>query len=141
MRSLWYDVIVGISTRPLRSLMVRSISSPTRRTKSRSLPLSASTIKGSASIWPSVLLSGSAGDRLGAGAGKREGSWPSETGREDKTVGIVNGSAWGERVVVREERREVSSESEDEEEEGFEERTIAGTVRVDVSVGEREREK
>ena len=43
-------------------------------------------------------------------------------------------------MVVREEIRETSSESDDEGDR-FEERTVAGTVRVDVSVGEREREK
>jgi hypothetical protein len=71
--------------------MIRSISSPTRSTNSRSFDLSASIIDGSASDWSSILLSDSAG--VGLDARKGEGTWISAIGREDKTVGIVKGSA------------------------------------------------
>lgn len=53
----------------LDSFMIRSMSSPTRSTNSRSLLLSASMIVGSASIWSSILLSVS-GDGLDAKKGE-----------------------------------------------------------------------
>ena len=92
-------LIIGQTTRlhiemshtHLRSLIIRSMSSPTRSTNNRSLLLSASMIDGSASIWSSILLSASAG--LGLDARKGEETWPSAIGREDKTDGIVKGSA------------------------------------------------
>ena len=123
----------------LRSFMIRSMSSPTRSTNSRSLLLSASMIDGSISIWSSILLSPSAG--VGLGARKGEGAWLSAIGSEDKTVGIVKGSAWGERVVVREEGRVASTGSDKEDEAILEERTTIATVRVDVSIEEREGKK
>src|SRR5579863_7689069 len=91
----------------LRSFMIRSMSSPTRSTNNRSLLLSASMIDGSASIGPSSPLSVSAG--VGLDAGKGEESWLSVSGRDDKTDGIVKGSAWGESVVAREETRVASA--------------------------------
>ena len=122
----------------MRSFMIRSMSSPTRSTNNRSLLLSASTIDGSASIWSSILLSASAG--VGLDARKGEETWPS-IGREDKTEGIVKGSAWGERVVVREEGRVASAGSDEEGEDNLEERTVIATVRVDASAKEKEEEK
>ena len=122
----------------LRSFMIRSMSSPTRSTNNRSLLLSASTIDGSASIWSSILLSASVG--FGLDARKGEGTWPSVIGREDKTDGIVKGSAWGERVVVKGAGR-VASLGRDGEEDNFEERTVIETVRVDASTGEEEEER
>jgi len=96
-------------------------------------------IDGSASIWSSILLSTSAGSGLDARKGGE--TWPSVIGREDKTDGIVKGSACGERVVVREAGRVASAGSDGEEEDNFEERTVIETVRVDVSVEEKEEEK
>ena len=120
----------------LRSFMIRSMSSPTRSTNNRSLLLSASKIDGSASTGPSVLLSVSAG--VGLGAGKGEGTWTSASGRDDKTDGIVKGSAWGERVVVR---RVASAERDEGGGDNLEERTVTETVRVDVSVEIKEEAK
>lgn len=114
------------------------MSSPTRSTNKRSLLLSASTIVGSASIWSSILLSASAG--FGLDARKGEGTWPSVIGREDKTDGIVKGSAWGERVVVKGGGRVASVGRDGEEEDNFEERTVIETVRVDASTEEEEEE-
>ena len=94
-------------------------------------------IDASASIWSSILLSASAG--FGEDANKGEGTWSSVIGREDKTDGIVNGSAWGERVVVRGGGRVASAGRE--EEDNLEERTVIETVRVDVSREEEEEEK
>jgi hypothetical protein len=88
-------------------------------------------IDGSASIWSSILLSVSAG--VGLDARKGEGTCISVIGKEDKTVGIVKGSAWGERVVVREEERVASAGSDEEDEDNLEERTVIETVRVDAS--------
>ena len=122
----------------LRSFMIRSMSSPTRSTNNRSLLLSASMIVESASIGSSVLLSISA--RAGLGAGKGEGAWPSVSGRDDKTDGIVKGSAWGDREVVMEERL-VASGARDVDGGNLEERTVTETVRVDVSVEEREEKR
>ena len=119
--------------------MIRSMSSPTRSTNSLSLLLSASMIDGSASIWSSILLSFSAG--AGLDVRKGEGTWPSVIGNEDKTVGIVKGSAWGERVVVSEEERVASAGSDEEDEGNLEERTVIETVRVDASIEESEGEK
>src|SRR5579863_5592999 len=90
---------IKMSHTHLRSLMIRSMSSPTRSTNNRSLLLSASMTVGSTSTGPSALLSVSAGVELGTGKG--EETWISVSGRDDKTDGIVKGSAWGERVVVR----------------------------------------
>jgi hypothetical protein len=103
------------------------------------LLLSASIIDGSTSFWSSILLSASAG--LGLDARKGEGTWLSGIGREDKTVGIVKGSAWGERVVVREGGRVASAGSDEEDEDNFEERTVIETVRTGVSIEGREEEK
>ena len=121
----------------LRSFIIRSMSSPTRSTNNRSLLLSASIIDASASIWSSILLSASAG--FGEDANKGEETWSSVIGREDKTDGIVKGSAWGERVVVRGGGRVASAGRE--EEDNLEERTVIETVRVDVSREEDEEEK
>lgn len=115
------------------------MSSPTRSTNNRSLLLSASTIDGSASIWSSILLSTSAG--FGLDARKGEGTRPSVIGREDKTEGIVKGSAWGERVVVKGGGRVASVGRDGEEEDNLEERTVIETVRVDASTKEEEEEK
>lgn len=62
-------------------------------------------------------------------------------GREDKTDGIVKGSAWGERVVVKGGGRVASSGRDGEEEGNLEERTVIETVRVDVSAEKKEEEK
>ena len=107
------------------------MSSPTRSTNNRSLLLSASMIDGSASIWSSILLSASA--EFGLDARNGEETWPSVIGREDKTDGIVKGSAWGERVVVKGGGCVASGERDGEEEDNFDERTVIETVRVDVS--------
>lgn len=115
------------------------MSSPTRSTNNRSLLLSASIIDGSASDWSSILLSTSA--EFGQDARKGEGTWPSVIGREDKTDGIVKGSALGERVVVRGGGRVASAGREEEEEDNLEERTVIETVRVDVSAEQKEEEK
>ena len=96
-------------------------------------------IDGSASIWSSILLSASAG--FGLGARKGGETWPSVIGREDKTDGIVKGSAWGERVVVKGGDRVASGGRDEEEEDNLEERTVIETVRVDVSAGEEEEER
>ena len=96
-------------------------------------------IDGSASISSSILLSVSAG--VGLDVRNGEGTWPSVIGKEDKTVGIVKGSAWGERVVVREEARVASAGSDEEDEDNLEERTVIETVRVDASIEESEEEK
>lgn len=125
----------------LRSFIIRSMSSPTRSTNNRSLLLSASMIDGSASDWSSILLSTSAEFGQDARKGEGEETWPSVIGREDKTDGIVKGSAWGERVVVRVEGRVASAGREEEEEDSLEERTVIETVRVDVSAEEKEEEK
>jgi hypothetical protein len=119
----------------LRSIMMRSMSSPTRSTNNRSLLLSASRIDGSASIGPSGLLSVSAG--VGLDAGKGDDAWLSVSGRDDKTAGIVKGSAWGESVVVREETRVASAGRDEEDGDSLEARTVTETVRVDVSLEER----
>jgi hypothetical protein len=95
-------------------------------------------IDGSASIWSSILLSASAG--FGLDARKGEETWPSVTGREDKTDGIVKGSALGERVVVKGGGR-VASGGRDGEEEDNLERTVIETVRVEVSTEKKEEEK
>lgn len=85
-------------------------------------------------------MSVSAGARLDARKG--EGAWLSVIGREDKAVGIVKGTAWGERVVVREGRRVGSAESDEEDGDELVERTVTGSVRVEVSVeGRAEEEK
>lgn len=121
----------------LHSFMIRSMSSPTRSTNNRSLLLSASMIDGSASTGPSTLLSVSAG--VGLDAGKGEGTWTSVSGRDDdKTEGIVKGSAWGERVVVR---RVASAARDEVGGDNLEERTVTERVRVDVSVGKKKEEK
>ena len=130
---------IKISHTHLRSFIIRSMSSPTRSTNNRSLLLSASTIDGSASIWSSILLSASAG--FGLDDRKGEETWPSVIGREDKTDGIVKGSAWGERVVVKGGGRVASVGRDGEEEDNFEERTVIETVRVDASTEEEEEEK
>jgi hypothetical protein len=62
-------------------------------------------------------------------------------GREDKTDGIVKGSALGERVVVKGGGRVASGGRDGEEEDNLEERTVIETVRVDVSTEEKEEEK
>jgi hypothetical protein len=95
-------------------------------------------IVGSASIWSSILLSVS-GDGLDAKKG--EGTWPSVIGKEDKTVGIVKGSAWGERAVVRGEGRVALGGGDEDDEDNLEERTVIETVRVDVSIEERKGRK
>jgi hypothetical protein len=77
---------------------------------------------------------------FGLDARKGEETWPSVIGREDKTDGIVKGSAWGERVVVKGGDR-VASGGRDGEEEDNLERTVIETVRVDVSAEEKEEEK
>jgi hypothetical protein len=94
---------------------------------------------GSGSIWSSILLSASVG--LGLDTRKGEETWPSVIGREDKTDGIVKGSAWGERVVVKGGGRVASGGRDGEEGDTLEERTVIETVRVDVSTGEKEEEK
>lgn len=96
-------------------------------------------IDASASIWSSILPSTSAG--FGLDDRKGEGTWPSVIGREDKTDGIVNGSALGERVVVKGGGRVASGGRDGEEEGNLEERTVIETVRVDVSAEEKEEEK
>jgi hypothetical protein len=58
----------------------------------------------------------------------------SMAGGDDKTEGIVNGSAWGERVVVREEWRVASTEGDEEGGDSLEERTVTWTGRDEVSV-------
>jgi hypothetical protein len=55
-------------------------------------------------------------------------------GGEDKADGIVNGSAWGERVVVREEWRVASVEGDEEGGDNLEERAVTWAGRDDVSV-------
>jgi hypothetical protein len=92
----------------------------------------------SASIWSSILLSASAG--VGLDDRKGEGTWLSAIGKEDKTVGIVNGSAWGERVVVREEERVASARGNEEDDDNLG-RMVIETARVDVSKEKREEEK
>lgn len=118
----------------MRSIMMRSKSSPTRSTNNRSLLLSASMIDGSASVGPSGLLSASAG--VGLDAGNGEDAWLSGSGRDDKTDGIVKGSAWGERVVVREETRVASAGRDEEAGDSLGTRTVT-EARVDVSLEER----
>ena len=130
---------IKMSHTHLRSFIIRSMSSPTRSTNNRSLLLSASLIDASASIWSSILPSTSAG--FGLDDRKGEGTWPSVIGREDKTDGIVNGSALGERVVVKGGGRVASGGRDGEEEGNLEERTVIETVRVDVSAEEKEEEK
>src|SRR5712691_2783 len=120
----------------LRSFMIRSMSSPTRSTNNRSLLLSASTIDGSASTGPSALLSVSAG--VGLGAGKGEGTCKSVSGRDDKTEGIVKGSAWGERVVVR---RVASAERDEGGGDNLAVRMVTETVLVGVSEERKEEAK
>jgi hypothetical protein len=130
---------IEMSYTHLPSFIIRSMSSPTRSTNNRSLLLSASMIDGSASSWSSILLSASVG--FGLDARKGEETWPSVTGREDKTDGIVKGSALGERVVVKGGGRVASGGRDGEEEDNLEERTVIETVRVDVSTEEKEEEK
>jgi hypothetical protein len=96
-------------------------------------------IDASASIWSSILLSASGG--FGLDARKGEEAWPSVIGREDKTDGIVKGSALGERVVVKGGGRVASDGTDGEEEDSLEERTVIETVRVEVSKKEEEEEK
>jgi hypothetical protein len=61
-------------------------------------------------------------------------------GREDKTDGIVKGSAWGERVVVKGGGRVASVGRDGEEGDNFEERTVIERVRVEASTEEEEEE-
>ena len=93
----------------------------------------------SASIWSSILLSASA--RVGLDDRKGEGAWLSTIGKEDKTVGIVKGSAWGERVVVREEERVASARGNEEDDDNLDGRMVIETARDDVSEEKREEEK
>lgn len=129
---------IEMSHTHLHSFMIRSMSSPTRSTNSRSLLLSASMIVGSASSWSSI-LSASAG--VGLDDRKGEGAWLSAIGKEDKTVGIVKGSALGERVVVREEGRVASARGDEEDDDNLEGRMVIETARVDVSKEKREEGK
>jgi hypothetical protein len=129
----------GMGHTHLRSFMIRSMSSPTRSTNNRSLLLSASMMVGSASIGPSGLFSSSAGEGLDAGNGEETALSVGgrDDGGTDDIAGIVNGSAWGERVVVWEETRVASGGRGEGDGDSLEERTVTETVRVDVSVEER----
>jgi hypothetical protein len=73
---------------------------------------------------------------VGLDAGNGEDAWLSGSGRDDKTDGIVKGSAWGERVVVREETRVASAGRDEEAGDSLGTRTVT-EARVDVSLEER----